>query len=38
MKYDYFKVKDLDSMNMKLLNCSQIQCYNPILEKNFSNQ
>ena len=35
MKYDYLKVKDLDSMNIKLLNCSQIQCYSPILENIF---
>ena len=35
MKYDYYKVKDLDSMNVNLLNCSKIQCYNPLLEKIF---
>jgi len=35
MKYDYFKISDIDSLNIKLLNCSNVQTYNPILEKIF---
>ena len=35
MKYDYHKIKDLDSMDFTLLNCSQVQCYNPVFEQIF---
>ena len=35
MKYDYLKIKDLDSLNIQLLNCSDIQCYTPLLKQIF---
>ena len=35
MKYDYFKIKEMEEMNLYFLNCSQIQTYNPIFKKIF---